>query len=210
MNSKYSSSGLIQVSTTSNSISSISPQYIADSGTKVHGALLASILLAAFLSGVGNGKEIKTQAVTSPSSKNTAIYDVISKKEIAYKHEKATLISQSIKLQKEFGFKTAQWATILQVERKTLYNWIKNPETKIQDKVAKRLTIFSELFEDMDTGHAHYLASFAFGRYRDAKMANVLTKNHLSFDQVVENYERLYSEFDGKYKRNKHKYSMYS
>jgi hypothetical protein len=149
-----------------------------------------------------------TQVKTTVSASNNANYSIASHTNA--EPIKSSLITASQKLQKEFSFKTAQWAAVLQVERKTLYNWIKNPETKVHDKVANRITIFNKLFEEMDTGHARHLASFAFGRYKDAEIGNLLIDENLSINKVVEHYERLYSEFDGKHKRNKHKYSQYS
>jgi hypothetical protein len=166
------------------------------------------IAMATVTSPVSDIRKNNTQVETTVSTTNKATYSIAQAKNAVQVEN--TLTSTSQKLQKEFGFKTAQWAATLQVERKTLYNWIKNPDTKVQDKVAKRLSIFSDLFEEMDTGHAHYLASFAFGRYKDAEITAALTEDVLSLETIVSNYERLYSEFDGKYKRNKHKYSSYS
>lgn len=215
MQSKYSAriDFSTKVSTTIKNSELSSPYVVEANGTiiKTICTTATAIALLALANIVGQPDDVRfknTQVKTTVSTSDKANYSIAvpKSKEVI----KSSLITESHKLQKEFGFKTAQWAAVLQIERKTLYNWIKNPETKVHDKVANRITIFNKLFEEMDTGHAHYLASLAFGRYKDVEISNSLMNDNLSFDEIVEHYERLYSEFDGKHKRNKHKYSQYS
>jgi len=214
MESKYSAriDSATQVSTTIKSTELTSKYGVEESGTVIKAicttTAFALLVLTNFVAQPDDLRLGNTQVQTTVSISDNANYSIALPKNV--EHVKNFLITESQKLQKEFGFKTAQWAAVLQVERKTLYNWAKNPETKVHDKVASRITIFNKLFEEMDTGHAHYLASFAFGRYKDAEIGNLLIDENLSFNEIVEHYERLYSEFDGKHKRNKHKYSQYS
>jgi hypothetical protein len=214
MESKYSArvDCATQVSTTTKSTELTSKYGVEESGTVIKSicttTAFALLALTNFVAQPDDLRLGNTQVQTTVSISDNANYSIALPKNA--EHIKSSLITESQKLQKEFSFKTAQWAAVLQVERKTLYNWIKNPETKVHDKVANRITIFNKLFEEMDTGHAHYLASFAFGRYKDAEIGNLLIDENLSFNEIVEHYERLYSEFDGKHKRNKHKYSQYS
>jgi len=208
MQSKYSAR---IDSSTKVSTRELNSPYAVEAGGTVIKTMWTAFALLALATIVGQPDDIRlgnTQVKTTVSASDNANYSIALPKNA--EPIKSSLITESQKLQKEFSFKTAQWAAVLQVERKTLYNWIKNPETKVHDKVANRITIFNKLFEEMDTGHAHYLASFAFGRYKDAEMGNLLIDENLSFNEIVEHYERLYSEFDGKHKRNKHKYSQYS
>ena len=111
----------------------------------------------------------------------------------------------SSKLQKDFGFKTAQWAAVLNVERKTLYNWIKRPETSVQKRVITRLNALNQFLQEIDPEHTQYVPKFAFGRYPDHRLAEALKQRPLDLDNLIENYERLYADFDGRYKRDKHK-----
>jgi hypothetical protein len=211
MESKYSAriDSATQVSAT---IERTSKYGVEESGTVIKAicstTAFALLALTNFVAQPDDLRLGNTQVQTTVSLSDNANYSIASHTNA--EPIKSSLITASQKLQKEFSFKTAQWAAVLQVERKTLYNWIKNPETKVHDKVANRITIFNKLFEEMDTGHARYLASFAFGRYKDAEIGNLLIDENLSINEIVEHYERLYSEFDGKHKRNKHKYSQYS
>ena len=188
----------------------INSGYIAEeNGTVKNFVTCLAFLALTNFSGHSDDIRIEnTQVQTTASSIKNANYSI----EIPDSNTDAVnpLISENTKLQKLFGFKTAQWAAVLQIERKTLYNWAKNPDTNVQGKVAERISIFSKLFNEMDSGHAHYLASFAFGRYKDAKIGDLLISDKLSLEGIVDHYERLYSEFDGKHKRNKHKYSQYA
>jgi len=170
-------------------------------------ATVALFAIATLASTSSDIREQNTQVETTITA-NKANYSISVNEHITEINN--SLISDSQKLQKEFGFKTAQWAAVLQVERKTLYNWAEKPETKIQGKVLERIETFQAILNDMDTGHAQFLASFSFGRYKDPEIGKELVSKNLSFDKVIGHYERLYSEFDGKYKRAKHKYSMYS
>lgn len=168
----------------------------------------AALLAMATLASVSNDIREQSTQVETTITTNKANYSIAANENITKINN--SLVSESQMLQTEFGFKTAQWAAVLQVERKTLYNWAKKPETKIQGKVLERIETFKAILNDMDTGHAQFLASFSFGRYKDPEIGKELVNESLSFDKVIDHYERLYSEFDGKYKRAKHKHSMYS
>lgn len=185
----------------------INKKYTSESGTVISNlcnyTTAAILTLATLAGGTPDVRQKNTQVQTTVSNNTTSPAE----QSIPVKN---TLAISSKKLQKEFGFKTAQWASVLKVERKTLYNWIKNPDTKIQGKVVHRLSVFENLSKEMDKGHANYLASFAFGRHRNTEVTTALTENNLSLGKILAVYENLYSEFDGKHKRNKYKNSMYS
>jgi len=168
----------------------------------------AALIAIAAISGTSYGVTEENTQVKTTITTNKVNYSIAANEHIVDTIDSLVLDSQ--KLMKGFNFKTAQWAAVLKVERKTLYNWAKNPNTKVQEKVANRIKILSDIFDEMNEGHAHYLASFAFGRYKDPEIGESLLNENLSFSNVIEHYERLYSEFDGKYKRNKHKYTQYS
>ncbi|MBS0880171.1 hypothetical protein JK231_06075 [Pantoea sp. JGM49] len=107
-------------------------------------------------------------------------------------------------LKEQFGFKTAQWAAILQVERKTLYNWEKNPETKIQNKVVERLMLLQKFYEGMDKEHAMFLSKLTFGKHSDSAFLNAFNDANVSFESLMGLYDEHYIEIDGLYKRLKH------
>lgn len=120
--------------------------------------------------------------------------------------EKPVVLSQ--KLKKEFGFNTAQWASILQVERKTLYNWEKNIDTRIQQKVLNRLTALDEFYSEIDSEHAKYIAKATFGKKSFPTFTTVITSDPLIANDLVSVYEEMYAEFDAIYKRDKHQRAM--
>ncbi|MBH0049072.1 MULTISPECIES: hypothetical protein [unclassified Pseudoalteromonas] len=151
-----------------------------------------------------------TQVLTTSVIQKKPTYLIENSVAIKKENNKEDLLTtKSELLQNNFGFKTAQWAAVLKVERKTIYNWAKNPETKIQDKVVARIDIFNKFYDEINKKHAQYLPLFTFGRYSDSEVAKIITSEELSVELLVESYERLYSEFDGAYKRNAYKRSQY-
>lgn len=120
--------------------------------------------------------------------------------------ESPVLLSR--KLKKEFGFNTAQWASILQVERKTLYNWEKNPDTRIQQKVLNRLAALDEFYSEVDSEHTKYIAKASFGKKSFPTFATIITSDPLIANDLVSVYEEMYAEFDAIYKREKHERAM--
>ena len=137
----------------------------------------------------GNAKEVK-QATTSFKGKN--------------KSENTVSPSLSNFLQNSFGFKTSQWAAILKVERKTLYNWEKNPETKIQTKVVERLLALKEFHDSIDSEHAMFISKMTFGRHSDSAFLSAFNDKDMTFQSLNEVYDDHYIEIDGLYKRLKH------
>lgn len=107
-------------------------------------------------------------------------------------------------LKEQFGFKTAQWAAILQVERRTLYNWEKNPETKIQNKVVERLMLLQKFYEGIDKEHAMFLSKLTFGKHSDSSFLNAFNDANVTFASLMDLYDERYIEIDGLYKRLKH------
>lgn len=108
-------------------------------------------------------------------------------------------------LQKFFGFNNAQWSSVIKVERKTLYNWAKNPETNVHQRIVARLEVLDHFSKEIDNEHARFFPKKAFGRHADASLAAALQHKELSYDSLVDEYDRLYADLDGMYKRMKHK-----
>lgn len=124
----------------------------------------------------------------------------------AVEAESPVVLSKEI--QAKFGFKTAQWAAVLNVERKTLYNWQKNPETSVQKRVAERINVFADFAQEIAAEHLRYIPKLAFGRYLDKQFSEHLQASPLELDDLVDDYYRLYSELDGFFKRDKHSRAM--
>lgn len=131
---------------------------------------------------------------------NQSIADIKGKN----KNEPTVSPSLSNFLKSSFGFKTSQWAAILQVERKTLYNWEKNPETKMQAKVAERLLALKEFHDSIDSEHAMFISKMTFGKHSDGDFLSAFNDKDMTLRSLTEVYDDHYIEIDGLYKRLKH------
>lgn len=126
--------------------------------------------------------------------------------DIKGKNNNDPIVSPSLSnfLQTSFGFKTSQWAAILKVERKTLYNWEKNPETKIQAKVVERLLALKEFHDSIDKEHAMFISKVTFGKHSDGDFLSAFNDKDMTLQSLTEVYDDHYIEIDGLYKRLKH------
>lgn len=114
----------------------------------------------------------------------------------------ANAIGISFKLQKELGFtKVSQWAAVVHVERKTIYDWQKNPNTKVQAKIVDRISTLDQFNSELTDSHRKFLAKMTFGKLSDDELRSELTKETLDISKLLEHYDRLYLEFDGLAKR---------
>ncbi|EPQ5995042.1 TPA: hypothetical protein QHK14_003563 [Klebsiella pneumoniae] len=114
---------------------------------------------------------------------------------------KSPILILSSKLQHEFGFKKAQWASILNVERKTLYNWEEKPDSTPHAKVMINLEVLKHFSEEIDKGHAPFISKMTFGKGRKDEFTQAFTRQPLSIESMVSAYEKYYTEIDGFYKR---------
>ncbi|HIH9744194.1 TPA: hypothetical protein ACYU6U_002834 [Klebsiella pneumoniae] len=114
---------------------------------------------------------------------------------------KSQIHALSSELQKKFGFKKAQWASILNVERKTLYNWESNPNSTPHIKVWHNLKTLDKFASEIDIGHAPYISKMTFGKGRKQEFTQAFTTQPLSFESMISVYEKYYTEIDGFYKR---------
>jgi len=114
---------------------------------------------------------------------------------------KSKIHTLSSNLQKEFGFKKAQWANVLSVERKTLYNWENNPESTPHTKVLDNLKTLNKFLGEIDDEHAPYISKMTFGKGRKEDFTQAFTTQPLSFESMISVYEKYYTEIDGFYKR---------
>ncbi|MBM6478474.1 hypothetical protein ACUIG5_18785 [Raoultella ornithinolytica] len=114
---------------------------------------------------------------------------------------KSPILVLSAKLQREFGFKKAQWASVLNVERKTLYNWEGKPDSTPHAKVMTNLEVLKKFSEEIDDGHAPFISKMTFGKGRKDDFTQAFTTQPLSIELMISAYEKYYTEIDGFYKR---------
>ncbi|MFR0654923.1 hypothetical protein SB719_09985 [Pantoea sp. SIMBA_079] len=157
----------------------------------------------------GNAKVVKNFNGNADDTKNLFGNAGEAKKLVTKGNEKnnnGTTISPSLSnfLQKSFGFKTSQWAAILKVERKTLYNWEKNPETKMQSKVVERLLALKGFHDSIDKEHAMFISKMTFGRHSEGAFLSAFNDNDMTSQSLNAVYDDHYIEIDGLYKRLKH------
>jgi len=111
-------------------------------------------------------------------------------------------LNESDRLQSLFGFNTAQWAKILKVERKTIYNWRGAPDTKIKASAAQKLSVLSRFAEEFNPQHASFLSKFLFGRKADVNFLSAFLKEPLDFNELLSQYDNIYTKLDGMAKRS--------
>lgn len=108
------------------------------------------------------------------------------------------------KLQQELGFrKVAPWARVLHVERKTIYDWRKRPETDVQPRIAARLDALKCFCDEIEPEHRRYVSTMAFSRWSDQDFAEALLSEDLNNAALVNHYDRLFIDFVGLDKRSR-------
>ncbi|MBP6518336.1 MULTISPECIES: hypothetical protein [Gammaproteobacteria] len=103
----------------------------------------------------------------------------------------------SDELRKKFGLKVSHWAKILRVERKTLYNWDKNPNVNIQGETALRISVLNEFARSFRREHKDYFAKMLFGRLANKGLLAAFTAPKLDLDVLLEAYDSVYAQLDG-------------
>lgn len=106
-------------------------------------------------------------------------------------------------LQSGFGFsKVSPWARVLKVERKTIYDWRKRPDTDVQPRIADRLNTLKALYDEMEPSHRKFVYAMAFGRRMDQGFADELLSAEMSKEKLSEIYDDLFLDFVGLDKRD--------
>ncbi len=148
--------------------------------------------------------------VYDPASKKSASIStkeyaqLLEKKVETQKQNKDEMqLERCFELQKKLGFNTAQWASVLGVERKTLYNWKKQPQTQVQERTVDRIKLWAEFADYIEAEHRPYLAKYAFGRNGDKNMASLLLDDTKSLTELNEAYDNAYTRIDGFMNRKK-------
>ena len=109
--------------------------------------------------------------------------------------------SDALKLQKYFGFNVAQWAALLGVERKTIYNWKKSPQTQLQEKNVRQIEALKVFADEIDQQHAPYMAKLLFGKQADGVFVDAFNQALQSSHDLEAFYDKFYTHIDGFVKR---------
>ncbi|MEY0961589.1 hypothetical protein AB7188_22210 [Providencia rettgeri] len=100
-------------------------------------------------------------------------------------------------LREKFGLKVSHWAKILRVERKTLYNWDKNPSVNIQGETALRILTLNEFARSFRVEHRDFFAKMLFGRLANKGLLAAFTAPKLDLEKLLEAYDSVYAQLDG-------------
>jgi len=103
---------------------------------------------------------------------------------------------------KLFGLNKSQLAAVLNVQRKSIYDWRAKPEIDVRDITVKRIQALEELLEYMDDGHSQMTAKLSFGSLGRKDLAQALTGRELDIVELKKLYDFYWLEFDGMYKRS--------
>lgn len=116
--------------------------------------------------------------------------------EIEVKKEPSAVEKSNI-LQKVFNFNVTQWASLLKVERKTIYNWNDKKETRIKNATVSRINAFDSFYKEIEKSHAPYLKKFIFGRMGGEGIRTAFYEEPLDFNKMVDAYYDIYVQIEG-------------
>lgn len=108
-----------------------------------------------------------------------------------------SFVEKSNVLQKGFNFNVSQWASLLKVERKTIYNWNSKKETRIKNATMARINAFEAFYRELEPSHLPYLKKFIFGKMTDESIKTAFYEEPLSFDNMINAYYDLYAQIEG-------------
>lgn len=101
------------------------------------------------------------------------------------------------RLSDDFNLNKSQLAAILNVERKSIYNWKNNPQQGVRAVTIRRVDILERFRDSMDAGHQKFLSKMAFGALGHKELAKSLLQSELAIEQLVTLYDQYWVEFDG-------------
>lgn len=172
----------------------------------INTTIFSGLAFAAMMAFMNLGSPTTTnQSNMSNSQQNVSPATLRSKKTHVDTEENSdgNIIATSQKLQEYFGFKTAQWAKILKVERKTIYNWKNNTDTRVKADAARRVMALSDFAKVFKADHALFFSKFVFGSKANEELASVLHKDSLDLKEISNAYFKIYTEIDGYIKRKR-------
>ncbi|UJS25337.1 hypothetical protein [Thiothrix winogradskyi] len=102
-----------------------------------------------------------------------------------------------------FGFNKSQLSAVLNVQRKSIYDWKSNLSVEVRSATVDRVQTLEDFAAYMDNGHSRFLSKLAFGSLGHKDLAQEITKDALDLTQLKALYDNYWLEFDGMYKRAK-------
>ncbi|EMC7876164.1 hypothetical protein VB296_08215 [Enterobacter cloacae] len=168
----------------------------------INGGFFSGIALAAFLAFMNVGAST-TPTHSSLNAIKPVTSPIINRSNGGDEEDcdEDNLVHYSDELQELFGFNTSQWAKLLKVERKTLYNWRNAPDTKIKSGALERLVVLKKFAEEFNPKHSLFFSKFLFGRNADAGLLHAFLKEPLILDELISHYDEIYMKLDGLVKR---------
>lgn len=169
----------------------------------VSGSVFSGLIIAAFLAflNVGASTSPNVNNLNTPRPIATPIINRSNASESDLDTENDNIANVSDHLQNMFGLNTAQWAKILKVERKTIYNWRKAPETKFKTSAAERIAVLQKFAEEFNPEHVDFFKKFLFGSKADAGLTTAFLKEPLDLVELLDKYDEIYTKLDGLVKR---------
>ncbi|MBK8452959.1 MAG: hypothetical protein WAQ53_04675 [Thiofilum sp.] len=102
-----------------------------------------------------------------------------------------------------FGFNKSQLSAVLNVQRKSIYDWKSNLSVEVRSATVDRVQTLEDFAAYMDDGHSRFLSKLVFGSLGHKDLAQEITKDALDLTQLKALYDNYWLEFDGMYKRAK-------
>ncbi|MRS19835.1 hypothetical protein GJV08_11775 [Enterobacteriaceae bacterium RIT692] len=172
----------------------------------ISGSIFSGLAFAAIMAFMNLGSPTTTNQSNMTNSQSQVTPFSIRNKKDEVETEASTndnVIKLSQSLQKHFGFNTAQWSKILKVERKTIYNWKNNSDTKVRADTAKRILTLSDFAKTFKIDHAMFFSKFIYGGKSNNALSLALHREALELDEIMDAYYEIYTEIDGAVKRKK-------
>lgn len=106
-------------------------------------------------------------------------------------------------LMTDFGLNKSRLSAVLNVQRKSIYDWQSNPSVEVRSATVDRVQTLEDFVAYMDNGHSRFLSKLAFGSLGHKDLAQEITKDALDLNQLKALYDNYWLEFEGMYKRAK-------
>jgi DNA-binding transcriptional regulator YiaG len=116
--------------------------------------------------------------------------------------EDSGLISEVFALERKLSLSIASLAALLDVERKTIYNWKKNPNCKLNEKNAKRISVLLKFFDTLDEGHSKVIAKFLFKKGAIKEFSEAILRKNIDLGELTSLYDEYWIKIEGAYKRS--------
>jgi|TARA_R110000868_G_scaffold373866_2_gene638197 hypothetical protein len=112
------------------------------------------------------------------------------------------LVNEIFTLKKELSLSVASLSALLNVERKTIYNWNKNPDSKLNNKNIGRIRALISFFNSMDYGHKAVIGRFLFKKNAIREFSDAVTRREIDLDEMATLYDKYWIQIEGAYKRS--------